>query len=176
MHGMERALPVQRAWIGLGANLGDPAGQVRRALALLAAQPGVRVAACSPFYRSEPVGGPSGQPWFVNACAELHTDDTPRRLLARLLAVEVLLGRQRGQEVRWGPRCLDLDLLLGGVAGEVVGRWPGLELPHPRLAERRFVLRPLADIAPGLRHPGLGKTVDTLLQETQDPARVEPLL
>jgi 2-amino-4-hydroxy-6-hydroxymethyldihydropteridine diphosphokinase len=107
---------------------------------------------------TDPVGF-ADQPKFLNAVAELRTDLSPRELLERLLAIERELGRERARERRWGPRLIDLDLLLYG--GEVIDE-PGLTVPHPRLAERRFVLEPLAEIAPGLRLPD-GRAVRELL-------------
>jgi 2-amino-4-hydroxy-6-hydroxymethyldihydropteridine diphosphokinase len=138
--------PRRRAFIGLGSNLGD-----RRAL-LRAAVEGLRAAgdvvAVSPVYETEPVGGPTGQGSYLNAVAELSTADTPRRLLERCHALEGAAGRVRAE--RWGPRTLDADLLY--VEGCEVDE-PDLTVPHPRLWERRFVLAPLADLAPDLVSP-----------------------
>jgi 2-amino-4-hydroxy-6-hydroxymethyldihydropteridine diphosphokinase len=137
------------AYIGLGSNLDDPAGQVRRALAALAAIPDTRLIASSAFYRSPPLG-PQDQPDFVNAVAGLLTRLPARELLSALQAIEDAQGRRRDGP-RWGPRTLDLDLLLyGGLRLED----EGLVLPHPGLAERAFVLVPLLELAPGLRLPG----------------------
>lgn len=146
------------AFIGLGSNLEDPPGQLRAALRELEGLPETRLTAHSPLYRSAPVG-PPGQPDYINAVAALATRLTPQALLAGLQAIEGAHGRRR-EGVRWGPRTLDLDLLL---YGDQVLSTPALTLPHPRLTERAFVLRPLADIAPGLRLPD-GSAVEAHLR------------
>ena len=132
-----------RAFIGLGSNLGD-----RRAF-LATGVDGLRaggdVVAVSPLYETEPVGGPAGQGPFLNVVVELSTEDSPRRLLERCRALESTAGRVRGE--RWGPRSLDADVLL--VEGTEVHE-RDLTVPHPRLWERRFVVQPLADLAPDL--------------------------
>ncbi len=140
------------AFIGLGSNLGDREGTLCEALARLERNGAASVSALSRFRETEPVGGPSGQPRYLNAVARVETDLAPRELLAALLATEEALGRVRtpGAE-RWGPRPVDLDLLLyfpgeGGPPLEIDE--PGLQLPHPRILERSFVTEPLAEIAP----------------------------
>ena len=143
------------AYIGLGSNLGDREGNLRGALARLTELGGVRV---SSFRETDPVGV-TDQPRFLNAAAELSTDLPARQLLDALLAIERDLGRDRSREDRWGPRTLDLDLLLYG--DEVIDD-PGLTVPHPRLAERQFVLEPLHELTPGLMLPD-GTAVGDLL-------------
>jgi 2-amino-4-hydroxy-6-hydroxymethyldihydropteridine diphosphokinase len=138
-----------RAYIGLGSSLGEREATLREALTRLSELDGVAVVAVSSFRETDPVGN-ADQPRFVNAAAELETTLGPRELLDRLLEVERSLGRDRTREERWGPRTVDLDLLLYG--DETVGE-PGLEVPHPRLAERAFVLQPLVELDPGLRLP-----------------------
>jgi 2-amino-4-hydroxy-6-hydroxymethyldihydropteridine diphosphokinase len=138
---------VIRAYVGFGANLGDPARTLRAAAVELGRRAG-RVSAASPVYRSAPVGV-TGQPPFLNAVAALDTALPAGELLEVLLAVEAGHGRVR--EVRWGPRTLDLDLI---AYGDEVRDDPRLTLPHPRAHEREFVLRPLCDIAPELRLGG----------------------
>ena len=148
-----------RAYIGLGANLGDREATLREALRLLGERPGIEVVAVSTLIETEPWGY-ADQPAFLNGAAALETDLAPAALLAVLLDVERALGRVRdGAGPRYGPRAVDLDLL---VHGDLVVAEPGLEVPHPRLAERRFALAPLAEIAPDLVVPGHGSLADLL--------------
>jgi 2-amino-4-hydroxy-6-hydroxymethyldihydropteridine diphosphokinase len=149
---------VTRAYVGLGANLGDRAGTIRRAVELLGAESGIDVVAVSTLRETDPVGY-LDQPDFLNGVAALDTELPPRELLERLLAVELALGRVRGDGPRFGPRAIDLDLLL---YGEEVVDEPGLTVPHPRLAERRFALEPLHELDPGLSLPD-GRAVRDLL-------------
>jgi 2-amino-4-hydroxy-6-hydroxymethyldihydropteridine diphosphokinase len=134
---------AHRAFIGLGSNLGDRHALLRAAVATLRERGDV--VAVSPLYETEPVGGPEDQGAFLNVVVELATDDSPRQLLERCHALEAAAGRVR--TVRWGPRTLDADVLL--VEGAAVDE-PDLVVPHPRLWERRFVVQPLADLAPDL--------------------------
>jgi 2-amino-4-hydroxy-6-hydroxymethyldihydropteridine diphosphokinase len=145
------------AYVALGSNLDDPRAQVERALAALDQLPQTRCVLRSSLYRSRPFG-PVEQPDFVNAVAGLLTTLEPAALLASLQALETSLGRER-PVVRWGPRRIDLDLLVHGSARIAQ---PGLELPHPGIAERAFVLAPLAEIAPDLDVPGVGRVSDLL--------------
>jgi 2-amino-4-hydroxy-6-hydroxymethyldihydropteridine diphosphokinase len=147
-----------RAYVGVGANLGDRERTIRRAIDILAAQPGIELVGVSPLRETEP-WGPVEQPAYLNGAVALDTELAPRDLLDVLLDVEQSLGRDRSTEVRFGPRTLDLDLL---VHGDLVHDEPGLTLPHPRLHERRFALEPLADLDPELVVPGWG-TVSELL-------------
>jgi 2-amino-4-hydroxy-6-hydroxymethyldihydropteridine diphosphokinase len=150
------------AFIGLGANLGDPRAQLEAALAALAALPGVELLAVSSTYESDPVGPVHDQPAFLNAVAEIATTLAPAALLAALHGIEDALGRTR--TVRFGPRTCDLDLLL---YDDVVSTDASLLLPHPRLAERRFVLDPLAELAPMLVLPD-GRRVRDLRHTVSD--------
>lgn len=150
-------IPGARAFIGAGANLGEPIRQIRRAREELEKIPGARLLAASSLYRAQPVG-PVAQPPFINAVFALECRMSPSELLALLLGVEQKLGRARKE--RWGPRVIDLDLLLHG---EAVISEPGLKVPHPRLPGRRFALAPLAEVAPDLVHPVLEKSVSELL-------------
>jgi 2-amino-4-hydroxy-6-hydroxymethyldihydropteridine diphosphokinase len=148
---------VTRAYVGLGSNLGDREATIRRAAELI----GTR--RLSSIRETEPWGY-EDQPRFLNAVAEVDTDEGPRALLGRLLAVERELGRTR-EGPRWGPRTIDLDLLLYG--DETVDE-PGLTVPHPRLHERLFVLEPLSELDPTLEVPGKAMVADLLagLQST----------
>jgi 2-amino-4-hydroxy-6-hydroxymethyldihydropteridine diphosphokinase len=147
--------PVTRAYIGLGANLGDREAMLRSALEQLGAEPGIDVMAVSKLRETDPVGI-TDQPRFLNAAAAVETDLTARELLDRLLGIERRLGRTR-EAPRFGPRTIDLDLLLYG--DEQIDD-PGLEVPHPRLHERLFALEPLADLDPDLVVPGRGPLAD----------------
>ena len=150
---------MARAYVGLGANLGPREATVLRAVDLLAAEPGIEMLELSSLSETEPVGV-TDQPAFVNGALALETELPPRELLDALLRVERELGRVRSGE-RWGPRTIDLDLLL--YADEVVDE-PGLTVPHPRLHERRFALEPLAELEPELEIPGRGKVSDLLAE------------
>ena len=142
---------MTESYIGLGSNLDNPARQLKRALTALKDAPEVSLARCSSFYRSKPMG-PQDQPDFVNAVAALESSLSARALLTRLHAIEDQQGRVRGEQ-RWGPRTLDLDLLLHG--DEVIAE-AELTVPHPGLARRNFVLLPLLELAPEIEIPGQG--------------------
>ena len=141
------------AYVGIGTNLGDRAAHVAQALQALAAEPAIEFVKASSLYETAPVGK-TDQPDFLNAVAALRTSLPPRALLDALLHIENRMGRVRN--LRWGPRVIDLDLLL---YGDAQIQTPGLTIPHPRLRERAFVLIPLAEIAPDLRLPGDGKRI-----------------
>jgi 2-amino-4-hydroxy-6-hydroxymethyldihydropteridine diphosphokinase len=151
-----------KAFIGLGANVGDPRAQLEEALAMLAARDGVELLAISSLYESDPVGPVSDQPPFLNAVAEVETTSPPAWFLSSLHQIEDALGRTR--TVRFGPRTCDLDLLL---FHDLVSDDPELLLPHPRLAERRFVLDPLFELAPDLVLPD-GRRVRDLREAVAD--------
>jgi len=146
------ATDSNRVYVGVGANLGTPRETIAAALALLDQESDVELVAVSTLRETDPVGYEE-QPRFLNGVVQLGTELSPRELLARLLAIETRLGRVRGQGPRFGPRTIDLDLLL---YGEETVDEPGLTLPHPRLHERRFVLEPLAELDPALEVPGRG--------------------
>ena len=148
---------MTRAYVGVGANLGDREATIRRALELLAREKEVEVVAVSELRETEPVGVVD-QPRFLNGATAVDTSLSARELLDVLLRIERDLGRVR-EGARWGPRTIDLDLLLYG--DEEVDE-PGLRVPHPRLRERRFALEPLADLDPGARVPGRGTVSDLL--------------
>lgn len=187
-------------YIGLGSNLGDRVGNLDHAIALLRRAPGVRLVESSPYFETPP-WGVLAQPAFVNAAARLHLDLGPLQLLTLLTTVEQRVGRQR--TYRWGPRIIDLDILLwldfptggeladGGSAGSqraaggavaelaTLADWPrlsrrGLEVPHPRMLERTFVLVPLACLRPGLRGPA-GESIEELIERAGSAAEVRRL-
>lgn len=143
---------THRAYIAIGSNLGPRHATIHAGVRDLGRVPGVRVVRLSSAIETDPVG-PPGQGPYLNAAAELDTTLDPRALLDAMLAVERLHGRDRSSGERWGPRTLDLDLLL---YDDLAIDEPGLTLPHPRMHERAFVLRPLSEIAPGLRIAGRG--------------------
>ncbi len=150
------------AYIGLGSNLGDRAATLARAVEMLRQSPGVESVEVSSLYETAPMGGPSMQGLYLNAAAAVRTSLAPEPLLDLLLSLEVSLGRERRE--RWGPRTIDLDLLL---YDERVIQTERLTLPHPRMHDRRFVLEPLAELAPGAVHPVLRRTVTELLREAR---------
>ena len=152
-------------YIALGSNVGDRAAMLERAMAAMNSA-GIRVLRQSSFYVTEPVDAP-GQAWFLNAVVEAETALLPLQLLHALLRIERKLGRRR--ITSHGPRTIDLDIVFYGSS---VIRSKELQVPHPRLSERRFVLVPLAQIAPEFRHPALHKSVTQLLAETPDRSEV----
>lgn len=145
--------------LGAGSNLGDRTENLNAAVRRLGNHPQVDVVAVSRFHRTSPVGGPDGQEDFLNAAVRLETSLAPKALMQLLLEVERSMGRRRTE--RWGPRTIDLDILL---YGQEVIDFPDLTVPHPRMAFRRFVLEPAAEIASELVHPQLGWTLHRLLQ------------
>lgn len=146
------------AYIAIGANLGDRRANIARALVML--HDNVSVMRVSDLIETKAVGGPPDSPDYLNGAAELHTELAPQALLNRLLEIEAAVGRVRS--VKWEPRPIDLDLLL---YGELVIQTPGLKVPHPLMHTRRFVLQPLAQIAPRVIHPVLKKSIAQLLSE-----------
>jgi len=151
--------PAVRSLIGCGANLGCPREQLNQAIDMLRFMPGVELLEVSRFIETRPIGGPPGQPAYINAACLIETGFGPEELLDMLAAVEKTLDRRRGQ--RWGPRSIDLDLLLHG---DEVAETDTLQLPHPRMMTRRFVLEPAAEIAADLVHPLARCTIGELLE------------
>ncbi|MBA3374811.1 MAG: 2-amino-4-hydroxy-6-hydroxymethyldihydropteridine diphosphokinase [Gaiellaceae bacterium] len=148
---------MPRAYVGLGGNLGPTEVTLLRAVDLLAVEPGIEILAVSQLRETDPIGT-ADQPTFLNGAVALETTLGPRELLDALLRVEQELGRVRGGE-RWGPRTIDLDLL---VYGDEIVQEPGLRVPHPRLHERRFALEPLVELEPELEIPGSGRAAELL--------------
>lgn len=153
------------AYLSLGSNIGDRAGNIARAIAALRAR-GVRVTRESSLYETEPVEFLE-QAWFLNGAIEVETELSPERLMEGLLEIEREMGRER--RVPKGPRLIDMDILL---YGEEVVRKPGLDIPHPRMAERKFVLVPLAEIAGEANHPVSMMTIAEMLEATADRSEV----
>lgn len=152
-------------YIGIGSNLGDKRDNCLKAIDRINALPGCRVMAQSGFYLTEPVGV-KGQDWYLNCVIALSTDMSAQDLLKRLLAIEADMGRER--KGRWDPRLIDLDILLFG--NEVIDE-KGLQVPHPLMHLRRFVLVPMVFLAPNLIHPVLGKTMVELLSISPEEAQ-----
>lgn len=157
------------AYLGLGTNLGARWANLREALRLLATGPGLRLLRCSQVYETEP-WGVAEQPRFLNCVAEVSVAISPEALLIRCKEVEERLGRLPG--TRWGPRLIDVDILLYGTQ---VVELPHLEIPHPRLRLRAFALMPLAELASSEVHPALGRSVSELAREAEGRDGVTPL-
>jgi 2-amino-4-hydroxy-6-hydroxymethyldihydropteridine diphosphokinase len=151
---------VKTVYIGLGSNLGDRAANLREARKRLEC-PAFNTLRVSSVYETEP-RDMKRQPWFLNQVLEAHTSYEPQRLLGWLLDIELAMGRKR--TVAKGPRIIDLDILL--YAGAIIHE-PGLTVPHPHMTERRFVLEPLAELTPGLKHPAKGRTIQELLKNVK---------
>jgi 2-amino-4-hydroxy-6-hydroxymethyldihydropteridine diphosphokinase len=161
-------MATHTVYLSLGSNLGDRAAHIEQALTLLGEE-GVRIVRRSSFYQTEPVEFQQ-QGWFLNIAVEAETELMPRQLLRTIGFIERELGRKR--IVRAGPRTVDIDILLYGA--NIVSA-AELEIPHPRMTERRFVLVPMAEIAPALRHPVLRLTMTELLAATNDRSQVRKL-
>jgi 2-amino-4-hydroxy-6-hydroxymethyldihydropteridine diphosphokinase len=156
-----------RVYIGIGSNLGDRRANNLEAVERIAKLPGTRVLRASSLYESEPLG--DARTWFVNSVIEIETEFPPDQLLKKLKAIEEAMGRKRVKGKRWGSRVIDLDILLADQ--EIIDR-RSLKVPHPELHKRRFVLMPLAELAPHVIHPQLGQSVSTLLATLKDDKRV----
>ena len=154
-------------FIGLGSNLGDRRANLVDALDRIKKLPGTRVVKESSFYESEPHG--DAKTWFVNGVIELETDLSPENLLKKLKAIESAMGRKRVKGKRWGSRIIDLDILFYGT---LVVKKRGLRVPHVELANRRFVLLPLSELAPQLIHPVVQTSVSDLLSAVKDTKKI----
>ena len=150
------------AYIGIGSNLGIPEENCTNAIEKISSTKDIKIISKSSFYQTEPIGGVQ-QGWFINAAIEIETDLSPVNLLSVLLNLELAMGRIRQE--KWGPRLIDLDLLL---YSNLVLEKKGLTLPHPEIQNRKFVLIPMSEIAGNVIHPTLKKTIKTLLQESSD--------
>lgn len=155
------------AYIGIGSNLGDRKANALEAVDRVAKLPGTKIVRASSLYESEPLG--NAKTWFVNSVIEVETELSPEELLKKLKAIETAMGRKRVKGKRWGSRIIDLDILLCG--REVVEKRT-LKIPHPEMHKRRFVLLPLAELAPHVVHPHLGQSVSALLATLKDEKRV----
>jgi 2-amino-4-hydroxy-6-hydroxymethyldihydropteridine diphosphokinase len=156
-----------RVFIGIGSNLGDRRANCREARARIQEMPGTRVVKESSLYESEPHG--DAKTWFANSVIEVETDLAAADLLKKLKAIEEAMGRKRVKGKRWGSRIIDLDIIFFN--NEIIEK-RNLKVPHPRIAERRFVLIPLSELAPQLVHPALNQTVSELLATVKDPKKI----
>ena len=156
-----------RVYIGIGSNLGDRKANTLEALDRVSKLPGTRVVRASSLYESEPLG--NAKTWFVNSVIEIETELGAEPMLKRLKAIEDAMGRKRVKGKRWGSRIIDLDILL--CDQEIVDK-RSLKVPHPEMHKRRFVLLPLAELAPHVVHPHLGQSVSILLANVKDEKRV----
>jgi 2-amino-4-hydroxy-6-hydroxymethyldihydropteridine diphosphokinase len=156
-----------RAYIGIGSNLGDRRANTLESIKRVAELPNTRIVRASSLYESEPLG--DAKTWFVNSVIEVETDIMPDAMLKRLQAIEEDMGRKRVTGKRWGSRIIDLDILLWNQ--EVIKK-KTLKVPHPEMHKRRFVLLPLAELAPQVIHPQLGSSVSALLATVADTKRV----
>ena len=156
-----------RVHIGIGSNLGDRRANTAEAIEKVSELPGTRVVRASSLYESEPLG--NAKTWFVNSVIEVETDLGPDVLLKKLKAIEEAMGRKRVKGKRWGSRIIDLDILL--FDQDVIDKRT-LKIPHPEMHKRRFVLLPLAELAPQVVHPQLGQTVSAMLATVKDDKRV----
>jgi 2-amino-4-hydroxy-6-hydroxymethyldihydropteridine diphosphokinase len=154
-------------YIGIGSNLGDRRANTLEAVDRVKGLPTTNVVCASSLYESEPLG--DAKTWFVNSVIEVETEIAPTPLLTKLKAIEEAMGRKRVKAKRWGSRIIDLDILL--VDQEIIAKRT-LKVPHPEMHKRRFVLMPLAELAPHVVHPQLGQSISSLLATLQDPKRV----
>jgi len=157
---------IHTAYIGIGSNLGSPAENCLNAIESLSARPELTLIASSSLYQSEPFGI-TDQDWFVNSVVQLTTPLSPEELLRVCLSTEQAMGRTHTE--KWGPRIIDLDILF---YDDLILKQEGLEIPHPGIFERSFVLEPMNEIASDFVHPKLRKTIETLLAEIANPQQV----
>ncbi|MCC6849923.1 MAG: 2-amino-4-hydroxy-6-hydroxymethyldihydropteridine diphosphokinase [Deltaproteobacteria bacterium] len=158
---------AQRVYVGLGSNLGDRKANLREAEERLAELPDTRIVKASSLYESEPHG--NAKTWFINSVLEIETELAPEAFLKQALAIEKAMGRKRVAGKRWGSRIIDIDLLL--IDNQTVNK-KNLKIPHPEMHKRRFVLMPLAELAPHVTHPHVGASMSELLGGLKDPKKV----
>ena len=161
---------LHRVYIGIGSNLGDRKANSLEAIDRVSKLPATRIVRASSLYESEPLG--DARTWFVNSVIEIETEFPPDQLLKKLKAIEKAMGRKRVKGKRWGSRVIDLDILL---SNQDVVEKRSLRIPHPEMHKRRFVLLPLAELAPHVVHPQLGQSVSALLANVKDDKRVSLL-
>ncbi|HEV7734838.1 MAG TPA: 2-amino-4-hydroxy-6-hydroxymethyldihydropteridine diphosphokinase [Candidatus Binatia bacterium] len=159
-----------RVHIGIGSNLGDRKANAAEAMERVSQLPDTKIMRASSLYESEPLG--DAKTWFVNSVIEIETELQPEPLLKKLKAIEEAMGRKRVKGKRWGSRIIDLDILM--FDQDVIAKRT-LKIPHPEMHKRRFVLLPLAELAPHVIHPKLGQSVSTLLATVKDDKRVSLL-
>lgn len=162
-------MPHITAYIGIGSNLGTPEKNCIKAIEKISTTKDIKVISTSSFYQTEPIGGIE-QAWFVNSAIEIETGLSAENLLSVLLNIELAMGRKRKE--KWGPRLIDLDLLL---YNNLILENKGLTLPHPEIQNRNFVLIPMSEIAENLIHPVFKKTIKNLLQESSDVTIVKKI-
>jgi 2-amino-4-hydroxy-6-hydroxymethyldihydropteridine diphosphokinase len=160
---------MERVFLGLGSNLGDRVDTIRKVQEMVSSIPGVTLVSSSSLYETEPVGI-SDQPMFVNAVLEIETDLSPKELFLKLKDIEAKMGRRK--TVRWGPRIIDIDILL---FGDRIIEERDLTIPHPEMAKRGFVLVPLCEIAPEMKHPRHKKTIREIADGLDDISGVEKI-
>ena len=160
---------MESVFLGLGSNLGDRVETIRKTKEMVSSIPGVSLVSSSSLYETEPVGI-SDQPMFVNAVLEIEADLSPRELFLKLKDIEAKLGRRK--TVRWGPRIIDIDILL---FGDRIVEERDLTIPHPEMTKRGFVLVPLCEIAPEIKHPRLKKTIREIADGLGDISGVEKI-
>jgi len=161
---------LHRVYIGIGSNLGDRKANTLEAIDRVSRLPATRLVRASSLYESEPLG--NAKTWFVNSVIEIETEFPPDELLRKLKAMEKAMGRKPVKGKRWGSRVIDLDILLSNQ--DIVDK-RSLKIPHPEMHKRRFVLLPLAELAPHVVHPQLGQSVSALLANVKDDKRVSLL-
>lgn len=159
---------MNTAFLSLGSNMGDKVGYIQQAYKMLDFTDKIKVKKCSSFYETEPFGHKS-QDWFVNVALEIETDLSPEELLQKCLKVEEQLGRQRYETIKWGPRTIDIDIIF--YADNVIAT-DNLQVPHPQMHHRAFVIVPMLELNPDFVHPIMEKTILQMHNDLEDPEEV----